>query len=364
METPMELQEIEKMFDDGQVLAACRRLMKEINNSKDLAEPALALIDKGFNKENLTSKELGLLHRGLAAIVLANPDLAEEALKRFQKGFSLIKEPWQIDQDYDSIAAISIKRPDLSGNLFDLQHQVEAHFKEIGGKDSIGSNVYQRVRELTRSLPDIGQKYLDDADEKLSRKNIDAVDLCCASAEISQVLQADSKYSAQSLPLIEKGIDSKANNANSLAMFYGDLSFIYSLDNTLIDSILPLFDKGLQSEENNEKSIDLAKNSLITIVEECPDLADKGLDLNKGPKELLVDIQDELKKQQLTSTITNKLQELKSKMKTGNIEDIPHLKTQILREVAKDNLGKPKRSDADKAVIKAAVNKAISKTRK
>lgn len=40
-------------------------------------------------------------------------------------------------------------------------------------------------------------------------------------------------------------------------------------------------------------------------------------------------------------------------------EDIQHAKTQVLREVAKDNLGKPKRSDADKAIIKAVVEKAV-----
>ena len=62
--------------------------------------------------------------------------------------------------------------------------------------------------------------------------------------------------------------------------------------------------------------------------------------------------------------VSNKLQELKNKTKSEKIEDIPHAKTQILREVAKDNLGKPKRSDADKKVIKAAMDKAISKTRK
>lgn len=70
------------------------------------------------------------------------------------------------------------------------------------------------------------------------------------------------------------------------------------------------------------------------------------------------------KEDELTQRISNKLQELKSKTKSEKIEDIPHAKTQILREVAKDNLGKPKRSDADKKVIKAAMNKAISKTRK
>ena len=62
--------------------------------------------------------------------------------------------------------------------------------------------------------------------------------------------------------------------------------------------------------------------------------------------------------------VSNKLQELKGKTHTDNFADIPHAKTQVLRELAKDNLGKPKRSDADKAVIEAAVNKAISKTRK
>ena len=70
------------------------------------------------------------------------------------------------------------------------------------------------------------------------------------------------------------------------------------------------------------------------------------------------------KEDELAQIISDKLQELKGKTHTDNIEDIPHAKTQILREVAKDNLGKPKRSNADKAVIKAAMNKAISKTRK
>ena len=46
-------------------------------------------------------------------------------------------------------------------------------------------------------------------------------------------------------------------------------------------------------------------------------------------------------------------------------EDIPHAKTQVLRELAKDNVSSekgvvnPKRSDADKAVIKAVVEKAV-----
>lgn len=59
----------------------------------------------------------------------------------------------------------------------------------------------------------------------------------------------------------------------------------------------------------------------------------------------------------------NKLQELKSKTHTDKLEDIPHAKTQVLRELAKDNVSSekgvvnPKRSDADKAVIKAAIIK-------
>ena len=46
-------------------------------------------------------------------------------------------------------------------------------------------------------------------------------------------------------------------------------------------------------------------------------------------------------------------------------EDIPHAKTQVLREIAKDNVSSekgvvnPKRSNADKRVIKAVVEKAI-----
>lgn len=61
--------------------------------------------------------------------------------------------------------------------------------------------------------------------------------------------------------------------------------------------------------------------------------------------------------------ISNKLQELKSKTHTDNIEDIPHAKTQVLRELAKDNLGKPKRSNADKQIIKSALDKATKNTR-
>ena len=54
------------------------------------------------------------------------------------------------------------------------------------------------------------------------------------------------------------------------------------------------------------------------------------------------------KEDALTQKISNKLQELKEKTQNGKIDDIPHAKIQILREVEKDNLGKPKRSDADK----------------
>ncbi|MBQ7633018.1 MAG: hypothetical protein IJS88_02750 [Alphaproteobacteria bacterium] len=61
--------------------------------------------------------------------------------------------------------------------------------------------------------------------------------------------------------------------------------------------------------------------------------------------------------------VSNKLQELKEKAHTDNIEDIPHTKTQVLRELAKDNLGKPKRSDADKQIIKSALDKVTKNTR-
>lgn len=365
METPIELQEIEKMFNDGQVLTACRRLMKEVDNSKDLAEPALALIDKGFNKENLTSKELSLLHRGLGVIVLANPDLAEKALKRFSKGFSLAKEPGQINTDYDNIDPIAKNRPDLSENLLGLQYQVEAHYKKIGGIDSVGWNVYRRLKSLTEASPEVGTKYFKNLEQKLEAKDINAVDLCCALDGISHVVLANSSFASSALPLAEKCLKREENNGNSLYYTYGALADIYSADRTLQDRVLSLFEEGLKSPNNNEHSLDNgASDSLRLIVKECPDLADRGLDLNKGPKELLMDIQDELKKQQLTSKITNKLKELKDKTKSVNIEDIPHAKTQILREVAKDNLGKPKRSDADKKVIKAAMDKAINNARK
>lgn len=68
-------------------------------------------------------------------------------------------------------------------------------------------------------------------------------------------------------------------------------------------------------------------------------------------------------KEQLTSTITNKLKELKDKTKSENIGDIPHLKTQIFRAISEEQYGKPKRPDADKKVIKAAMDKAIQNTK-
>lgn len=72
----------------------------------------------------------------------------------------------------------------------------------------------------------------------------------------------------------------------------------------------------------------------------------------------------ESKEQSLEQQITNKICELRDKMKSENIEAIPHAKTQILRELAKDNVSSeksvvnPKRSDADKRVIKAVIEKA------
>lgn len=69
------------------------------------------------------------------------------------------------------------------------------------------------------------------------------------------------------------------------------------------------------------------------------------------------------KEDELTQKISNKLQELKEKAHTDNIEDIPHAKTQVLRELAKDNLGKPKRSNADKQIIKSALDKVTKNTR-
>ncbi|MBR6356396.1 MAG: hypothetical protein IKR92_06045 [Alphaproteobacteria bacterium] len=57
--------------------------------------------------------------------------------------------------------------------------------------------------------------------------------------------------------------------------------------------------------------------------------------------------------------VSNKIQELKEKNKTSDIDNIPHTKTQILREVAKDNIGKPKRSKDAKRVIDIAIKCAI-----
>ncbi len=84
-----------------------------------------------------------------------------------------------------------------------------------------------------------------------------------------------------------------------------------------------------------------------------------------GADEVFEKYQQKQQKEQLASTITNKLKELKEKTKSENIEDIPHLKTQILREIAKDNVSPEKgvvnrkRSDADKKIIKAVMDKAI-----
>lgn len=76
-------------------------------------------------------------------------------------------------------------------------------------------------------------------------------------------------------------------------------------------------------------------------------------------KEKIVEYDEKM----LELRISNKLQELKDKTHTDNIEDIPHAKTQVLRELAKDNLGKPKRSNADKQIIKSALDKATKNTR-
>ena len=65
----------------------------------------------------------------------------------------------------------------------------------------------------------------------------------------------------------------------------------------------------------------------------------------------------------LEEQISRKLQELRDKSSIENIEDVPHLKTQVLRTVGENNLGKPKRSKAEKEIVKSAIEKAIQNTK-
>lgn len=68
------------------------------------------------------------------------------------------------------------------------------------------------------------------------------------------------------------------------------------------------------------------------------------------------------KKGALAKKITDKIQELKDKSKTDKLEDVPHAKTQILREIAKENIGKPARHD--KWLVGAAIKEATKNFRK
>ena len=77
----------------------------------------------------------------------------------------------------------------------------------------------------------------------------------------------------------------------------------------------------------------------------------------------------ETQEKALGQQITNKLQELKDKTKSDTISDIPNAKTQVLREIAKENVSpekgvvNPRRSAADKKVIKAALDRATKSLR-
>lgn len=336
-----ELKEVETLITEGNIRSAFRMLATKIRGKPQLCEDALYLVDKVFKIPNLNSNSLGAIHLSLGNIAVESPNLGEKVLERFKKGFSLIQKPEDIDIDYDCVEPLARNRPDLYEGLLDLQHQVEAHYKKLGGKGDTGKNVYRMVVELTKSLPDIGKRYLEDVDQKLNFQEVDNVDLMNALCEMSKIIDADSKLAPLTLPLIEKVLDNDENNSDSLTGVCDLLEKIYKKNPDTKDYVLRLLSKAIKSEKNDEDSLEIGK-------------------------EIYADIQ----KEQLTSTITNKLQELKSKTKSEKIEDIPHAKTQVLRELAKDNVSSekgvvnPKRSDADKAAIKAAVNKAISKTRK
>jgi len=62
----------------------------------------------------------------------------------------------------------------------------------------------------------------------------------------------------------------------------------------------------------------------------------------------------------LEQTISEKLDKIGIKIQNG---DAPHAKTKILREIGKDNLGKPKRNEADKNIIKSVINKTMTNKR-
>ena len=263
-----ELKEIEKMIDEGNLRPAFRDLYNKIKTNPQLSEDALHLIDKGFDAPNLSPRSELTIYIVLSTIADKSPTLGEKVLERFKKGFSLIQNPEDIDQYYDAVAPLASHRPDLYEGLLDLQHQVEEHYKKLGGKTEVGSNVYQRVRELTKSLPDIGQKYLEDVDQKLSSENVDAVDLANAGAEMSQIIQADSKWAPLTIPLIEKALNKNENTSYSLLGFYRLLEMVHEKSPDSRESVLRLLSNALKSEKNNEDSLDEGLEFYTNILKE------------------------------------------------------------------------------------------------
>ncbi len=69
----------------------------------------------------------------------------------------------------------------------------------------------------------------------------------------------------------------------------------------------------------------------------------------------------EIRTKALEQIITDKLDKIRDMEKAHNTTDVPHVKTKVLRKIGQDNLGRPKRSKADKNIIKSALDHVAQK---
>ena len=110
-------------------------------------------------------------------------------------------------------------------------------------------------------------------------------------------------------------------------------------------------------DEGKEYDAKRFRKALQTLM---PNLYEEVIEQGKADVKNLAEL---IQWKKTTEKTSNKIKELREKTPSGNLEDVPHLTTQVLRMVGEDNLGKPKRSKTEKKIIKSAIEKAVQSFR-